>query len=107
VADQTPFEKDYPIEIRDEDWSVSLKGDVLLTGEPAEKVRRWLVNYPQYYPRVVVPYIRKHEPSFRPNQIWIDQNGRIHITNKRVAQRMRRYLQQRHGSRSTQDKPNG
>ena len=86
-------EKDYPIEIRDEHWSISLTGEILLTGAPAEKVRRWLVNYPQHYITIVVPFIRKREPSFKPNELWIDQNGRIHITNKKAAHRMRRRLQ--------------
>ncbi len=84
--------EDYPIEVGPDDMSLSLTGDLLITGPAAEKIRRWLVNYPRFYPQSVVPYIRVREPSFRPDQVWIDPKGRIHITNPRLVERMRRHL---------------
>ena len=88
----TPSSTDFPIEIRKEAMSLSLDGDLLITGPAAEKVRRLLCSHPSFYPQYVVPFIRAREPSFQPDQLWLDPHGRIHITNRRIVRRMRLHL---------------
>lgn len=83
---------DFPIEIRADDLSLSLRGDLLVTGPAAERVRRLFINYPVAYRRYVVPYLQHFEASFQPDELWIDPAGRIHISNRKVVQRMRRHL---------------
>jgi hypothetical protein len=92
-------DSDYPIEIRDHDMSVSVGGDVIITGKPAEKIRRWLVNYPGSYMKDVVPFIRAKEASFKPTELWIDGDARIHITNRNIVERIKRHLREGEGGR--------
>ena len=83
---------DYPIEFRRENMSISLEGDLLITGPPAEKVRRLLLNYPLFYKRYIVPFLKQREASFQPNECWIDPAGRVHLTNRQIVKRMRAHL---------------
>lgn len=85
-------ELDYPIEIRLDDMSLSIDGDLLISGPEALEVRRLLATHPELYPTLVVPFIRRRERSFRPSELWIDPKGRIHITNRRLVARMHEHL---------------
>ncbi len=104
MTNQQKDSTDYPIRIRDKDACLSLNGDVVITGRAAEQIRRLLLNYPEFYANSVVPFIRKREPSFKPTELWIDPEGRIHITNRRIVRRVWHHLSQRARSRRTRRK---
>ena len=86
---------DYPISIRLEDLTVAPDGDVLIAGPKAEAIRRLLLNHPWVYPRLAVPFIRRREPSFRPEELWIDPKGRVHLSNAAITRRIRHHLRAR------------
>ena len=84
----------YPVKIRAKDMEIAKGGELLILGRPAEYVRRLVVNHPELYPEIVVPYLKEREPSFKPNELWIDTQGRVHIANKKIVARARHHMQQ-------------
>ncbi|MBI1356697.1 MAG: hypothetical protein GC160_20345 [Acidobacteria bacterium] len=82
----------YPVEIRAEDMQISRAGELLIVGRPAEIVRRLVLNYPEFYPKSIVPYLQSREASFQPEELWIDPKRRVHITNKKLVARARHHM---------------
>jgi|GEM_PF-3611821 len=85
-------DSDFPLSIRAEDMEISRSRELLITGRPAEVIRRLLLNYPDVYPKSIVPFIQAREKSFRPSELWLDPKGRIHIANKGVVARARHHM---------------
>jgi hypothetical protein len=83
----------YPMRIRSKDMEIT-QGDLMIVGRPAEYVRRLVVNHPELYPEIVVPYLQEREPSFKANELWIDTQGRVHIANKKLLARARHHMKQ-------------
>lgn len=92
INKQVRTNKDYPIKSTPRGVQVSFRGHLLRTGPPAEKMRSWLVNYPEVYIQSVVPCIRARESTFKQTELWSDPQYRIHSTNRRMARRMRRHI---------------
>ena len=91
---ETVRTQDYSIRIRPDAMSISLNGELIISGKAAERMRSLLVHHPEFYNSHVVPFLRMKEASFHPDQLWIDADGRIHISNRRIVQRMAMHLPQ-------------
>ena len=91
---ETVRTRDYSIRIRPDAMSISLEGELIISGKAAERMRSLLVHHPEFYTSHVVPFIKMKEASFQPDELWIDADGRIHISNRRIAQRMAMHLPQ-------------
>lgn len=84
--------RDYPIRIHADDISLALSGEVVIAGPDAERFRDLILAHPDYYARSVVPYLRRHEATFQPTDVWIDAKDRVHVTNAKLVARARQRL---------------